>query len=62
MILAGQRSVDQLTNGCCVADVIDDNGQWHLSAALSVNLIGQVGQIQLQLLSKQRLKVRVWLL
>lgn len=53
MVLAGQRSVHQLADGSRVADVVDDHNQRQLSSALPVDLVGHIGEVQLQLLPAQ---------
>ena len=47
MVFAGESPIDQLADSHRVADVIQDDDQWQLSAALPVYLIGHVGQVQL---------------
>ncbi len=54
MVLAGESSINKLSDGCWITNVIYNDNQWHFSSILSVNLIGQIRQVQLQLLWKQR--------
>lgn len=50
VVLAGERCINKLSDGSCVTDIIYDNDQRQFSSAFSVNMVGQVGKIQLQLL------------
>lgn len=61
MIFAGQCTIDQVSDGRSVTDIIQDNDQWNvLSATISVNLIGQIRQVQLQVLKEEKTKVRLY--
>lgn len=54
MIFAGERPVHQLADGDGVVDVVQDDDQRYLRrAGLPVDLIGQVGQVQLQVLTRR---------
>lgn len=55
MVLAGEGTVDKLADGGGVTQVVHDYDQWDVSSAgLPVNLIGQVGQVQLKVLRAKR--------
>lgn len=54
VVLAGQRPVHQLADGGRVTDVVDDHDQRQLSAALPVDLVRHIRQVQLQLLPVRR--------
>lgn len=54
MIFAGQRTIDQIGDGGPITDIIQDNDQWNvLSATITVNLIGQIRQVQLEVLRER---------
>lgn len=51
MIFAGQRTIDQVSDGRRVTDIIQDNDKWNvLSATVPVNLISQIRKVQLEVL------------
>lgn len=50
VVLAGQSCINKLSDGSCVTNIIYNNDQRQFSSAFSVNMVGQVGKIQLQLL------------
>lgn len=57
MIFAGQGTIDQISDGGRITDIIQDNDQGNvLSATITVNLIGQIGQVQLEVLRERRPK------
>lgn len=48
VVLAGERAVDELADGACLAEIVQEDHQWHICCArLPVDLVGQVGQVQL---------------
>lgn len=48
VVLAGECTVDELADGACLAEVIQEDHQRHIRRArLPVNLVGEVGQVQL---------------
>lgn len=51
MVLAGEGPVDQLADGACFTQVVQQDHQGDVpGACLPVYLVGQVGEIQLQIL------------
>ena len=61
MIFAGERPVHQLTDGDRVVHVIQDDHQGYLRCArLPVDLIGQVRQVELQVLIRTRKKPKTY--
>lgn len=56
VILAGERAINKLSHGSRITDIVYYNNQRQLSSAFSVNLVCQVGKIQLQLLFKKKKK------
>lgn len=53
VVLAGECTVDELTDGTRLAEVIQEDHQRHVRCArLPVDLVGQVGEIQLQVLQQ----------
>lgn len=54
VILAGESSINKLSDGSRVTNIVYYNNQRQLSSTFSVNLVCQVGKIQLQLLSKEK--------
>lgn len=54
VILAGERRINKLSDGACVANIIYNNNQRQFTSAFSVSLVCQVRKIQLQLLEKKK--------
>ena len=55
MIFAGKSTVDELTNGSRLMDVIQNHNQWDFRCAgLPIDLVGQVGEIKLQILRTEK--------
>lgn len=54
VVLAGERSINKLSDGRRVTNIVYYNNQRQLSSTFSVYLICQVGKIQLQLLQKKK--------
>lgn len=51
VVLAGESPIDQLTDGTCFTQVIQQDHQGDIpNSCLPVYLVGQVGEIQLQIL------------
>lgn len=51
VVLAGQGPIDQLADGACLTQVIQQDHQGDIpSSCFPVYLVGQVGEIQLQVL------------
>lgn len=51
VVLAGERAIDKLADGARLAEVVQEDHQWHVCrACLPVDLVGQVGEVQLQVL------------
>lgn len=51
VVLAGEGPIDQLADGACFTQVVQQDHQGDVPGSrLSVYLVGQVGQIQLQIL------------
>lgn len=55
MIFAGESAVDKFTDGCRLVNVIQNNYQWNIGCAgFPIDLIGQVGEIKLQILRREK--------
>lgn len=53
VVLAGQRAIDELADGARLAEVVQEDHQRHVCRArLPVDLVGQVGEVQLQVLQQ----------
>lgn len=51
VIFAGEGPVDKLADGSGIMYIIQDNHQWDFSCAgFPIDLIGQVGQVELEIL------------
>lgn len=51
VVLAGESPIDQLTDGACFTQVIQQDHQWDIpNSCFPVYLVGQVGEIELQIL------------
>lgn len=56
VIFASESTVDQLTDGSRVVNIVQDDDQRYVRRAdVPVDLIGQVGQIELQILREETL-------
>lgn len=48
VVLAGERAIDEFADGARLAEVVQEDHQRHVRRArLPVDLVGQVGQVQL---------------
>lgn len=55
VVLAGEGPIDQLTDGACFTQVIQQDHQWDVpDSCFPVYLVGQVGEIQLQILKQKK--------
>lgn len=53
VVLAGERAIDELTDGARLAEVVQEDHQRYVCCArLPVDLVGQVGEVQLQVLQQ----------
>lgn len=60
VVLAGERPVDELADGARLTEVIQQDHQRHIGRArLPVDLVGQVGQVQLKILEQTGRVLRV---
>ena len=58
VVFAGEGPVDKLADGSGIMYIIQDNHQWNFSGAgFPVNLIGQIGQAELEILFRGECEV-----
>lgn len=64
VIFAGKSTVDEFADGCRVVNIIQDHDQRYFCCAdVPIDLIGQVGQIKLQILRTeifQGKRIKTW--